>query len=62
MQKHDINENRSLTFFIILNLLLYVRIKSINLDVGLYPLHAHDLKCNVNILTPKEITFCLADT
>ena len=28
----------------------------------MYPLNAHNLKCNVNPLTPDQITFCLADT
>ena len=32
------------------------------LDVFLYALNAHDLKGNVNLLTPDHITFCLADT
>ena len=31
-------------------------------DVDVYPLHAHDIKFNVNPLTPNQITFCLADT
>ena len=31
-------------------------------DVYLYALNAHDLKCNVNPLTPGQIIFCLADT
>ena len=26
------------------------------------PLNAHDLKCNVNLLMPDQIIFCLADT
>ena len=26
-------------------------------DVDVYPLHAHDLKFNVNRLTPNQITF-----
>ena len=30
--------------------------------VDMYPLHAHDLKFNVNPLTPNQITFCLTDT
>ena len=30
-------------------------------DVDLYPLHAHDIKYNVNSLTPNQITFCLGD-
>ena len=28
----------------------------------MYPLHAHDIKFNVDPLTPNQITFCLADT
>ena len=28
----------------------------------MYPLNAHDLKCNVNLPTPDQIIFCLADT
>ena len=28
----------------------------------MYPLHAHDIKFNVNPLTPNQITFCLVDT
>ena len=31
-------------------------------DVGLYPLHAHDINCNANSLTPNQIKFCLVDT
>ena len=27
--------------------------------MGLYPLHAHGIKCNVNPLTPNQNTFCL---
>ena len=27
----------------------------------MYPLHAHDIKFNVNPLTPNQIVFCLAD-
>ena len=30
-------------------------------DVCLYPLHAKDIKCNVNPLTPNQITLFLAD-
>ena len=28
----------------------------------MYPLNAHDPTCNVNLLTPDQIIFCLADT
>ena len=28
----------------------------------MYSLHAHDIKFNVDSLTPNQITFCLADT
>ena len=31
-------------------------------DVDVDPLHAHDIKFNVNPLMPYQITFCLADT
>ena len=26
----------------------------------MYPLHAHDIKCNANQLKPNQVTFCLA--
>ena len=31
-------------------------------DVDVHSLHAHDIKFNVNSLTPNQIKFCLADT
>ena len=31
-------------------------------DVDVDPLHDHDIKINVNLLTPNQITFCLANT
>ena len=36
--------------------------KILILDVGLYPLHAHDIKCNINPLMSNQIMFCLTDT
>ena len=65
MVKRSINGYQTLmflTFFIIKTLLLYIRIKSLIFDVDVYHLHAHDIKFNVNSLTPNQITFCLADT
>ena len=51
------------TFSINTNLLLYVGTKLFVLkDVDMYPLNAHNLKCNVNPLTQDQIIFCLADT
>ena len=51
-----------LMFFIIKNLWLYSKIIFLISDVDVYPLHAHDIKFNVDPLTPNQITFCLADT
>ena len=31
-------------------------------NVDVYPLHAHDIKFNVDPLTPNQITFYLVDT
>ena len=36
--------------------------ESLIFDVGLYPLHVHDIKSNVNQLTPNQITFYLPVT
>ena len=30
--------------------------------MAVYPLHAHDIKFNVNPLTPNQVTFLLVDT
>ena len=49
------------TFFIITNLLLYVRTKMFILKHRNVSFNAHDLKCNVNLLTHDQIFFCLAD-
>ena len=46
----------SSTFFVITNLLLYVRAKDLFSDVDLYPLHACDIKCNINPPMPNEKT------
>ena len=55
------------TFSVIASLLAYVRVKKITQQVlqifiHLYALNAHYLKCNVSLLTPDKIIFCLADT
>ena len=38
--------------------MLYSRIKNLISDVDVYPLHDHDIKINVDPLTPKQFTFC----
>ena len=37
-----------------------MKVSEVLSDVGLYPLHAHGIKSNVNPLTPNQITLCLA--
>ena len=65
MQKHGVNGYHSLTFFLYFFSLLRIfcftlELKVLISDVGMYPLHAHDIKSDINPLTPNQIMFCLA--